>query len=101
MRAFGFAFVTMMLAMIAWVAPAAAQADPTSEPPPHLRITLVAETGTPRAGSTIDLALDTRPQPGWHGYWQNPGDAGFPAKFQWTLPAGVTFISRRPQPLWQ
>ncbi|MGN6817418.1 MAG: protein-disulfide reductase DsbD family protein [Sphingomonas sp.] len=90
MHAFGFAFVTMMLAMIAWALPASAQGDPVNDPPPHLKIVLVAETGTPKAGTTINLALDSRPQPGWHGYWQNPGDAGFPAKFQWTLPAGVT-----------
>jgi thiol:disulfide interchange protein len=90
MRALGFAFVTMMLAMIAWALPAQAQGDPANDPPPHLKIQLVAETSTPKAGSTINLALDTRPQPGWHGYWQNPGDAGFPAKFAWTLPSRVT-----------
>jgi thiol:disulfide interchange protein len=90
MRAFGFVFVTMMLAMIAWAMPLQAQGDPASDPPPHLKIQLVAETRSPKAGSTIDLALDTRPQPGWHGYWQNPGDAGFPAKFDWTLPGGVS-----------
>ena len=28
------------------------------------------------------------PLPGWHGYWQNPGDAGAPASVAWTLPAG-------------
>ncbi len=89
MRAFGFAFVTILLAMLACLVPAQAQ-DELNDPPPHLRIALLPESGTPRAGSTINLALDTRPQPGWHGYWQNPGDAGFPAKFDWTLPKGVT-----------
>ncbi len=81
--------VTMLLALVAWAMPAAAQVDPMSEPPPHLKIGLVAESIQPKAGSTINLALDTQPQPGWHGYWQNPGDAGFPAKFQWTLPKGL------------
>lgn len=94
MRAFGFVPMTMMLTMIlaifAWAMPASAQGDPANDPPPHLKIELVAETSTPKAGSTINLALDTRPQPGWHGYWQNPGDAGFPAKFAWTLPDGVS-----------
>jgi thiol:disulfide interchange protein len=90
MRALGFAFVTMMLATIAWAMPAYAQGDPANDPPPHLKIQLVAGTATPKAGTTINLALDTRPQPGWHGYWQNPGDAGFPSKFAWTLPDGVT-----------
>src|SRR3546814_6360464 len=45
---------------------------------------------TPAAGSEVTLAIDSRPQPGWHGYWQNPGDAGFPAKPDWNLPEGVT-----------
>lgn len=94
MRAFGFVSVTMiltmMLAIIAWAVPASAQGDPANDPPPHLKIQLVAETSTPKAGSTINLALDSRPQPGWHGYWQNPGDAGFPAKFAWTLPSKIT-----------
>jgi thiol:disulfide interchange protein len=88
MRAFGFMIVTLMLAMAAWVAPA--RADALSDPAPHLRITLVAESSTPKPGSTVAIALDTRPQPGWHGYWLNPGDAGFPAKLDWTLPKGVT-----------
>jgi thiol:disulfide interchange protein DsbD len=25
---------------------------------------------------------------GWHTYWKNPGDSGFPVKFKWKLPAG-------------
>ena len=59
--------------------------------PPHLAMTLVAETPRPRAGSEVTLALGTRPQPGWHGYWgENTGDAGFPPKATWTLPAGAT-----------
>lgn len=94
MRAFGFVPMTIilaiMLAIIAWAVPASAQGDPANDPPPHLKIQLVAETSTPKAGSMINLALDSRPQPGWHGYWQNPGDAGFPAKFAWTLPGNVT-----------
>ncbi len=33
---------------------------------------------------TIALELATRP--GWHTYWQNPGDAGAPTEIKWTLP---------------
>ena len=57
---------------------------------PHLTMALVAETPRPRAGDEVTLALDTRPEAGWHGYWgENPGDAGFPPKAQWTLPQGM------------
>ena len=57
---------------------------------PHVAIDLVAETDRPAAGSEITLALASVPQKGWHAYWENPGDAGLPAKARWTLPEGVT-----------
>ena len=56
----------------------------------HVAIELVAETPRPAAGGTVDLAFAATPEPGWHGYWQNPGDAGVPASLTWTLPNGVS-----------
>lgn len=51
---------------------------------------LVAETMTPAPGETVTLAFHMTPDPGWHGYWENPGDAGLGMTTRWTLPAGVT-----------
>jgi len=48
---------------------------------------LVAEGPAP-AGGEVELAIHMRPQPGWHGYWLNPGDAGLPMDVQWQLPKG-------------
>src|SRR6476659_6092945 len=48
---------------------------------------LVAEGPAP-AGGEVDLAIHMRPAPGWHGYWQNPGDAGLPMDVAWRLPKG-------------
>jgi DsbC/DsbD-like thiol-disulfide interchange protein/cytochrome c biogenesis protein CcdA len=48
---------------------------------------LVAEGPAP-AGGEVELAIHMRTKPGWHGYWQNPGDAGKPMDVQWHLPAG-------------
>ncbi len=79
-------YALMMLTGLA--GPARAQ-SPT-DPGPHLAMRLVAESDHPRAGGTVTLALDTRPAPGWHGYWRNPGDAGFPATLKWTLPPGAS-----------
>ena len=87
MRARFFSFVTVLLAlaMLALSPTARAQIGPNNVP-----ATLVAETLTPAAGSTVTLAIRFQPKPTWHGYWQNPGDAGFGGKFEWTLPKGVS-----------
>lgn len=68
--------MTLLLALVA--APAVAQT--------HIRPTLIAESSTPKAGSTITLAINMRTDKGWHGYWSNPGEAGFPPRLTWTVP---------------
>ena len=86
MRALCGALMTMVLAL---AMPALADPAPNADAPKHLAMRLVAESDTPRAGSGVMLAVDTQPEAGWHGYWQNPGDAGFPATFNWTVPPGA------------
>ena len=76
--------------MLAVSLPAFADAMPPSTGKPHLAIRLVAESERPRAGSTVTIAIATTPEAGWHGYWLNPGDAGFPGKYDWTLPRGAS-----------
>lgn len=51
---------------------------------------LVAETETPKSGNNVTLAFVFEPKPGWHGYWENPGDAGLGLQLEWKLPAGVS-----------
>jgi len=53
----------------------------------HIVPELVAEGPAPPGGE-VDLAIHMRPQQGWHGYWQNPGDAGLPMRLDWQLPKG-------------
>ena len=72
----------LILALIA--TPAAAQLPPGGR---AMEVSLVAGE---RTGDKVELAFVMRPKPGWHGYWQNPGDAGQPATVEWTLPAGAT-----------
>ncbi len=55
----------------------------------HITAQLVAESQSPKPGDTIMLALDMQPEPGWHGYWVNPGDAGVGIRLDWSLPANV------------
>ncbi|HLL31459.1 MAG TPA: protein-disulfide reductase DsbD domain-containing protein [Allosphingosinicella sp.] len=55
-----------------------------------MSVRLLPETARPAAGSRVTLALVMSPRPGWHGYWQNPGDAGVGTRIAWELPQGVT-----------
>ncbi len=75
-----------LLLMLALLAPAAARAAPT-----HIAASLVAESAKPAAGSRVTLAFAMRPGKDWHGYWQNPGDAGIETRVAWSAPAGLRF----------
>jgi thiol:disulfide interchange protein/DsbC/DsbD-like thiol-disulfide interchange protein len=86
MSAFGFRLMTMLLALAAILAPGGVMAQAAT----HIRPQLVPESAAPAPGRTMTLALVMRPDPGWHGYWKNPGDAGVETSIEWTLPAGVT-----------
>jgi DsbC/DsbD-like thiol-disulfide interchange protein/cytochrome c biogenesis protein CcdA len=77
-------------AMPALVQPALAQ------PANHIAAQLIAEH--PAApGATVTLALLFQPATGYHGYWQNPGDAGFATNLAWTGP-GKAGSPRYPVP---
>lgn len=56
----------------------------------HIQTTLLAESPNVKAGGKVMLAFRMSPDTGWHGYWENPGDAGVGMQLDWTLPAGVT-----------
>ncbi|HTO29421.1 MAG TPA: protein-disulfide reductase DsbD domain-containing protein, partial [Devosia sp.] len=53
----------------------------------HIAAQLVAQ-GPVAPGGTVQLALVMIPEPGWHGYWSNPGDAGYGMELDWSLPPG-------------
>jgi len=71
-----------LLAMLAILA------SPAGAAPTHIAASLLAE-GPVAPGGTITLAIAMRPEKGWHGYWKNPGDAGFGMTLGWTLPPGA------------
>jgi len=56
---------------------------------PHIAARLEAESAAPAPGRDMSIAFSMRPEPGWHGYWVNPGDAGLGMDVKWTLPKGV------------
>jgi len=53
----------------------------------HIKAELVPE-GPANPGETLEIALLMTPEPTWHGYWSNPGDAGYAIAFDWALPEG-------------
>lgn len=55
---------------------------------PHSKVDLVAAQRVMRPGSSVVVALRFRMDPGWHVYWQNPGESGLAPKINWHLPKG-------------
>ena len=52
-------------------------------------VDLIAEQASlPSAGGTVTLGFQLEPDPKWHAYWTNPGDAGKEVSIRWTLPEG-------------
>jgi len=85
-----FHVVLMTIALLVAGGVAQAQGGAFGGGAANVPATLVAESATPAPGSTMDIAFVMRPKPGWHGYWENPGDAGLGMTVKWVLPAGVT-----------
>ena len=55
----------------------------------HMSVDLELENATAASGAETTLAIVMTPQPGWHGYWKSPGDAGLPNEIKWSSPPGV------------
>jgi len=47
-----------------------------------VRVELLADRATVAPGDTLTLAVKLAVEPGWHIYWQNPGDSGVPTRFE-------------------
>ena len=47
---------------------------------------LIASAQSIQPGTPLWLGLRLNHAPGWHTYWQNPGDAGLPTRLKWQLP---------------
>ena len=53
-----------------------------------VEIELLSETRAVRPGQPFWVALRQDITPGWHTYWENPGDSGEPTRIDWDLPEG-------------
>jgi len=85
-----------MLVILGYGGMARAADAPPAGAPNHIAAQLLAEH--PAApGETVTLALHFTPEPKYHGYWQNPGDAGLGTELIWTGP-GQAGTPRYPVP---
>jgi thiol:disulfide interchange protein DsbD len=75
--------------LVSWALPASAL---ESAPVASARAiaTLVSDVDAVAPGKPFRVGLRLRLAPGWHTYWQNPGDAGVPPDLQLDLPPDAT-----------
>lgn len=86
-------FHVLLMTIAALLVPFTAQAQGAfgmSGGAPHIAARLTAESAAPAPGKTTSIAFAMAPEAGWHGYWENPGDAGLGMTVKWMLPRGVT-----------
>ncbi|WP_327751780.1 protein-disulfide reductase DsbD domain-containing protein [Sphingobium sp. SJ10-10] len=84
-------FHVLLMTVFLLLAPTAARAQGAfGQGTPHIAAELTTESATPQPGKGTAIAFSMTPEPGWHGYWENPGDAGLGMTVKWTLPKGVT-----------
>ncbi len=56
----------------------------------HVRARLVADADRLQAGGSFHLGVLLEPEPGWHVYWRNPGEAGLATDLVFDLPDGFS-----------
>ena len=71
----GMKLLLLLLCVAAVVSPARAL-ESAAVSSPRAAVTLVTNTDHAASGQSFKAALRLRLAPGWHTYWQNPGDAG-------------------------
>ncbi|MBA4221623.1 MAG: thiol:disulfide interchange protein [Methylobacterium sp.] len=78
----------MALALLAPAPLLAAESAPVTSA--RVTATLLSSRDAVAPGERFQVALTQKLAPGWHSYWQNPGDSGEATKIDWTLPEGVS-----------
>lgn len=74
-------------------APESARPNPSAEAPETEQPTVAVHLGQPAVvpGAGFTLRVELRVPPGWHTYWENPGETGLAPALAWRLPEGVRF----------
>jgi thiol:disulfide interchange protein/DsbC/DsbD-like thiol-disulfide interchange protein len=53
-----------------------------------VKASLLSNTSAVVSGKPFEVGVLLEMAPGWHSYWEYPGDAGLPTAISWTLPDG-------------
>jgi DsbC/DsbD-like thiol-disulfide interchange protein len=56
----------------------------------HSQVSLTADQTAYEPGRALWVGVLFHLDPGWHIYWQDPGDSGTPPKIDWMLPQGFS-----------
>jgi thiol:disulfide interchange protein/DsbC/DsbD-like thiol-disulfide interchange protein len=76
----------LRLLLAAGVAATASAAPVRTE---HVEAELLPAATALKPGTPLTVALRLKMDPGWHAYWQNPGDSGLAPTLDWKLPSGL------------
>ena len=68
--------------------PTGMAAQDPEDPNPFSDAWLVSEVSSIQPGIPFTVAVRFEMDPGWHNYWKNSGDTGYPTSIDWTLPEG-------------
>jgi len=79
-----FSFFVFTLSIISGNAYAEQTDNVTEAHGSYSSLSLVASEGDYNEGDVFWLGLKFSLDDGWHSYWKNPGDAGFPPSLTWT-----------------
>ncbi len=82
--------ISALAVLVALLSSGSARAGGPPAPEDLVKADLVAETASIAAGATLWVDLHLEVKPGWHVYWQNPGDSGLPTTIDWKLPPGFS-----------
>jgi len=74
--------------LIAAVALSALPAQADDDRDPEVRVTLIPSAGVVAPGAELTVAVHYVVEPGWHIYWENPGDSGLATSVETTAPGG-------------
>jgi thiol:disulfide interchange protein DsbD len=86
----GFRLIFALIAAFAAVPLAFAAANAADVPHLHVQLAVVDDNLFPGITDQNLAGLYFKLEPGWHIYWENPGDSGEPPHIHWSLPEGIT-----------